>query len=172
MHAAVTPLLLLALSALFVNATPTPLPPYVESSKKCPPKNFATVTAFDINAYVGKWYVQAQQPTRYLPEKRNYCVTANYTILDSKTIKVVNYANDNAVNGQPKGGELRAIIKDPAVPSKLSVGPKFLPDSIKGPYWIVKTGPIFEDTGLYSWAVIVGGSPIYENRENGKRWVV
>jgi lipocalin len=117
---------------------------------------------------MGKWFVQAQQPTRYLREESNFCVTANYTILDSKTIKVVNYANDKAVNGKSRGGELRAVIKDATVPSKLSVGPKFLPNFLKGPYWVVATGPISEGTGLYSWAVIVGGEPTFENKDTGK----
>lgn len=146
------------------------LPRTLSSSSICPPKNFTTVTDFNVEAYMGKWFVQAQQPTSYLPFDNNFCVTANYTLLDSKTIQVVNYANVGAINSNPKGIELRGIIKDPAVPSKLSVGPKFLPNFLKGPYWIVYTSDINKETGLYDYAVIVGGSPTKENTETDGKY--
>ncbi len=69
---------------------------------------------------------------------------------------------------------LRAIVPDPDVPSKLAVGPRFLPNSLRGPYWIVAVSPPTphgEDDHLgglgYDWAVISGGQPAVPGIEPG-----
>merc|ERR1712086_374627 len=33
---------------------------------------------FSVEAYLGKWYIQQQMETKYLPKDRNYCVVAEY----------------------------------------------------------------------------------------------
>ena len=45
-------------------------------STVCPPTNFDAVKDFNLEAYLGTWYVQAQANTQYLPESQNYCVKA------------------------------------------------------------------------------------------------
>jgi hypothetical protein len=51
-------------------------------------------------------------------------------------------ANSNKVNGKvsDSGGTLQAIIPNPEFPSKLEVGPKFLPHALYGPYWVIAAG--------------------------------
>jgi hypothetical protein len=81
------------------------------------------------------------------------------------------------VDGPPQNERrmlLRAIVPDPDVPSKLAVGPRFLPNSLRGPYWIVAVSPPTphgEDDHLggpgYDWAVISGGQPEVPGIEPG-----
>ena len=44
-------------------------------------------------------------------------------------------------------------------PSKLRVGPRFLPRAAYGPYWIVAVSPATPGEGGYDWAVVSGGAP-------------
>jgi hypothetical protein len=69
------------------------------------------------------------------------------------TLDVFNYSNLDKVNGQVKSTNphLVATIRDPTQPSKLAVGPPFLPVALAGPYWVVATGPINETTKEYEW---------------------
>ena len=83
----------------------------------------------------------------------------------SGRIGVDNSARIGSIDGpqQNAGGfQLNAVVVDEADPSKLAVGPPFLPPALYGPYWVVATGPIDPDTNEYEWAIITGGPP---NRE-------
>ena len=139
-------------------------------------KPLRTMAPFNVSTFAsggldGKWYVQAQQPIIYLPKNEIYCVTATYRQSSATSVDVDNYANSNRVNGKvsDSGGTLQAVIKDPSQPSKLEVGPKFLPHILYGPYWVVAAGSVGEDgttlveganaAGEYTWAVISGGQP-------------
>jgi len=133
---------------------------------KSGPPNFDAVKDFDTSAYLGKWFVQEQQEIRYLPLKRNHAVTAEYSEIP-QGIKVVNSARDDSLQGEKRGAELLAIVKDPSCPSKLAVGPTWLPNFLRGPYWVVAISPINPTSRLYDWAIITGGVPLYQNTENG-----
>jgi hypothetical protein len=61
-----------------------------------------------------------------------YCVSANYTITSNSTIGVFNYDTFNETNGPVQGGCLCAVIPDLSVPSKLEVGPCFIPKRFYG----------------------------------------
>merc|ERR1712176_135192 len=72
----------------------------------------------------------------------------------------------DGIDGQQQnagGFQLNAVVRDAAVPSKLAVGPPFLPPVLYGPYWVVAAGPYSpndpEWTGTYEWAIITGGEP-------------
>ena len=65
---------------------------------------------------------------------------------------------------------MRAVAPDAADPSKLAVGPRFVPSALYGPYWVVAVSPGYvppgtdEDSGTdatagYRWAVVSGGQP-------------
>ena len=55
------------------------LPFASEAPPVCPPPFFKAKTNFNLDAYVqGRWYIQEQQPIRYLEADSNYCVTARY----------------------------------------------------------------------------------------------
>ena len=88
-------------------------------------KEVTTVENFDQTAYAsGKWFVHQQAMTRYLPKDRNYCVTAEYNVLDNPTtfgytIGVTN--KDADANGNVREGNLCAFTPDSSTPSKLAV---------------------------------------------------
>jgi len=144
---------------------------------QCPPEGYDSVLPFSLDAYVTDnataWYVQQQQPISYQPLDSLYCVRARYTKLDNGRIGVDNFARVGSVTGRaqnPGGFQLNAVVRDPAVESKLAVGPPFLPPTLYGPYWVVAAGPYSPDdeewTGTYEWAIITGGPPNAES-ENG-----
>ena len=128
--------------------------------------NVEPVLPFDLNSYVSaEWYVLEQKTTWYQPERDLFCVRANYTLVNDNEIEVWNTATRDGVNGTPRNAQgymkLRGVVEDPSYPSKLLVGPKFLPKRLYGPYWVVATDttpgtPEFEAQG-YSWAIISGG---------------
>jgi apolipoprotein D and lipocalin family protein len=85
---------------------------------------------------------------RYQPLDTLYCVRASYTLErngegDVVSASILNTANEGSVGGPPQNADmmrLRALIADRSgatPPSKLLVGPTFLPRFLYGPYWIV-----------------------------------
>jgi lipocalin len=138
---------------------------------------FEPVAVFNIAAFLGKWLVvipnprfcQQQQEVKYLPISRNFNVAANYEMISSSRVSVYNSANDGALDGPAAGGELLAIIRDQNALSKLAVGPKWLPNFLRGPYWVMAVSPVstVDDKEQYDWAIITGGKPNYQNPENG-----
>lgn len=142
---------------------------------RCPP--VPTASPFDLAAYVEShpWYVQEQQPNAYQPASALFCVRAAYAWEDAaKTrVSVLNTANEGGVDGPPANARktrLRAVVPDAADPSKLAVGPRFVPSALYGPYWVVAVSPGYvppgtdEDSGTdatagYRWAVVSGGQP-------------
>ena len=147
--------------------TPTTIAADPNEETSCPPAGFATAQNVDLEAYASNpWYVQEQAPTTYLPESRNYCVTASYKLLDEPTwpwgysIEVTNKAQDLQKNTY--GGTIYAAQKDG--PSKLEVAPGFLPRFLAGPYYILD----YQEEGeLGGYALIIGGVPDYKS-DNGR----
>jgi hypothetical protein len=142
------------------------------NAARCPP--VATASPFDLAAYVEShpWYVQEQQPNAYQPLSSLFCVRAAYAWEDAakRRVAVLNTANEGAVDG-PRTNErktkLRAVVPDETVPSKLAVGPRFVPSASYGPYWVLAVkpsdAPLGEDDPEkprgYDWAVVSGGQP-------------
>ncbi|KAJ3413363.1 hypothetical protein HDV05_008145 [Chytridiales sp. JEL 0842] len=151
----------LTFAALLSVASAVPAPGGSPRPSVCPPSNFNAVSTFSLPAYLGQWYIQAQAPTQFLPESSNFCVSALYTQTSATEVSVFNYANRQRVNGEVQATRpnLKATITNPAEPSKLSVGPQFLPAFLGGPYWVVATGPINAQTNQYEWALVSGGLP-------------
>jgi lipocalin len=125
----------------------------VQAQSEC--KTVTTVENFDIDAYASApWYVQQQAVNSYSPIEQNYCVKAQYTILDKPTrrgytVRVKNqaqYENDFQVEGN-----LCAFQTD--TPSKLKVAPCWLGEWASGPYWVVAYNE------LEGYALISGGQP-------------
>jgi lipocalin len=124
-----------------------------------------TMAPFAVDEFVAhRWFVQAQQPIIYLPKAEIYCVTAEYNKTSATSVDVHNYANSGRVNGKvsDSGGTLQAIIPNAEFPSKLEVGPKFLPHLLYGPYWVIAAGG--SSASGYDWAVIAGGQPTVRQR--------
>ena len=127
----------------------------------CPPADFSTAQNFDLNSYVaGRWYIQEQMPTNYLPESQNYCVYAEYSLghhFWGYEVTVHNHAEDVAEPhaAHDSGRYLCAKVVDEAS-GKLEVAPCFLPAFFAGPYWVVD----YDETAGY--ALISGGAPTHE----------
>eukprot|EP00592_Proboscia_alata_P010465 CAMPEP_0194361884 /NCGR_PEP_ID=MMETSP0174-20130528/9524_1 /TAXON_ID=216777 /ORGANISM="Proboscia alata, Strain PI-D3" /LENGTH=222 /DNA_ID=CAMNT_0039134361 /DNA_START=139 /DNA_END=807 /DNA_ORIENTATION=+ len=136
-----------------------------DSVSDVPCQRISTVDSFDITKYTSKpWYIHQQAVTAYLSEENNYCVRAQYTILDSPTlpflytIDVYNYSED--IDGNAMGGSLCASVGrgQPKDSSKLAVAPCFLPQVLDGPYWIV----LYNEKDGY--ALVSGGQPFIPTR--------
>jgi lipocalin len=135
----------------------------------CPPEGFETVENFDISSFIsGKWYIQQQMPTQYLPVSQNYCVEADYARKGKSVfgwdIQVHNLAEEKDGTRHDSGSFLCAKVVNEAR-GQLKVGPCFLPPWLPraaGPYWVVA----FDNAKGY--ALISGGAPTVEG-ENGCR---
>ena len=124
---------------------------------------------FNLTTFIdGKWFIHQQMPILYLPARDNFCVTAEYSRLDSGGLKVHNYANVNRVNGEVYDsdknigflGGICADVPDAKSPAKLSVGPCYVPKwlpAARGPYWVLAVGGA--SASRYDWALISGGQP-------------
>lgn len=149
------PFISLTLSSALFLLNPTKTIVQAQEGEECPIVD--TVENFDIDQYASApWYVHQQAVTSYTPEDENFCVVANYDVLDEPTswwkytVHVNNKAKDEF--GDEKGGRLCAYQTDDA-DSKLAVAPCFLPKAFAGPYWVVAYN---EDEG---YALISGGQP-------------
>jgi lipocalin len=137
------------------------------ASSVCPPANFDSVKGFDLSAYLGQWYAQAQAPVNYAPLSENYCVAAKYTLkADGESIDVFNQDRKNSVTGAVNKVHLNGAIPNKSDPSKIKVIFPLVPfpKLFGADYWVVATGPIVD--GKYDWAIISGGAPTQENKSN------
>merc|ERR1712086_550311 len=116
---------------------------------------------FSVEAYLGKWYIQQQMETKYLPKDRNYCVVAEYA---RKPKSLFGYDLDVHNRDQEADGTVHDSTKDTkgfglcakvvnATNGKLEVAPCFLPAALSGPYWVMHFDAI------EGRALIVGGQP-------------
>jgi len=90
-----------------------------------------TVNGVNLNKYSGLWYEIAAYPNHF--EKGCKCVTAEYKIIDSKSVRVINTCVDE------KSGKIKTI-KGKAFPVENSNNSKlkvqfFWP--FKGDYWVL-----------------------------------
>merc|ERR1711972_1251545 len=133
------------------------------ASASCPPAGFDSIQKFDLAAYASKpWYIQQQAVTTYLPKEQNYCVSAEYTVLEKKTllgydIKVHNIAYEKNGNIHDSGDLIYAKIVD-AKTGKLEVAPSFLPTFLSGAYWVID----YDEREGY--ALVSGGEPTREGQ--------
>lgn len=141
------------------------------SSSAC--KTVNTSDPFDLKNYTAHpWYVQQQQVINYQPLDSLFCVRASYTLAEGGgSVSVLNTANVGGVKGPAQNADmmrLRALVEDTSgqtPPSKLLVGPNFLPRFAYGPYWVVAVSPsepraADDPAGEgYDWAVVSGGQP-------------
>ncbi len=92
-----------------------------------------TVESVDIQKYLGKWYEIALLPNSF--EEGCHCTTAEYSLIDSETIKVVNTCNEDSADGEVDKANGKAFIVEGSNNSKLKVQ-FFWP--FKGDYWILE----------------------------------
>ena len=102
-----------------------------------------TVRKVDIDQYLGRWYEIARLPNSF--QKNCDCTTAEYSLIDSTTIRVINKC---IKNGEPDQAAGKAFVVEGSNNSKLRVQ-FFWP--FRGDYWIIELDP------LYKYAVV--GTP-------------
>lgn len=115
------------------------------SSAEYPPLD--TVDKVDIQRYLGKWYEIALLPNSF--EEGCNCTTAEYSLIDSTTVRVVNSCRQDSVNGEINTANGKAFVVEGSNNSKLRVQ-FFWP--FRGDYWIIDL-----DKENYTYAVV--GSP-------------
>merc|ERR1712166_109129 len=152
-------MLMLGLShlRLFLLGTATVLVSAAPMTSSCKPVEPAA--DFRLDAYLGKWFIQQQMETKYLPKGRNYCVVAEYS-RKSKSLfgwDLNVHNRDQDADGtvhdstkDTKGAGLCAKVVN-ATNGKLEVAPCFLPPALSGPYWVIQA--------TQGWALVVGGQP-------------
>jgi apolipoprotein D and lipocalin family protein len=106
-----------------------------------------TVDNVDVQRYLGKWYEIALLPNSF--QKGCNCTTAEYSLIDSETIRVINTCNKDSVDGEPDQIKGKAFVVENSGNAKLRVQ-FFWP--FRGDYWILEL-----DKDNYSYAVV--GAP-------------
>ncbi|MDG2080255.1 MAG: lipocalin family protein [Bacteroidales bacterium] len=110
-----------------------------------------TVKNLDINKYIGTWYEIARYPHSF--EKNLVGVTANYTLNNDGTIKVINKGYKGSLSGKMKKAVGKAKIPDKRKSANLKVS--F--------FWIFYSDYLVMelDEKDYQWAVVGSSSPNY-----------
>ncbi len=109
-----------------------------------------TVEYVDVKRYMGTWFEIARFPQRF--ERGLVGVTANYTLLPSGKVRVVNSGYENDFNGKLRTARGSAKVVDPLTNAKLKVT-FFWP--FAADYWIIELGKDYE------FAVVSEGSRSY-----------
>merc|ERR1719499_232155 len=140
----------------------------------CPPDGFSSIDPATLEAQGGlhafiakRWFIQQQQEVAYLPQERNFCVSAAYSMRPAPSnpltlpwwrydIDVLNYAQTNS--GEASAAELCADLVS-SERGQLAVAPCFLPSFTAGPYWILDYNEV------RGYALISGGPPSFESDE-------
>ena len=115
------------------------------SSANYPPLD--VVDNVDIQRYLGKWNEIAILPNSF--EKGCNCTTAEYSLIDSTTIRVVNTCRKDSANGEIDQANGKAFVVEGSNNAKLRVQ-FFWP--FRGDYWIIDL-----DKENYDWAIV--GAP-------------
>jgi len=116
----------------------------------CGSSNYApldVVDKVDVQRYLGKWYEIALLPNSF--EKGCNCTTAEYSLIDSTTIRVINSCRKDSVKGKVDQANGKAFVVEGSNNAKLRVQ-FFWP--FRGDYWIIDL-----DKENYSYAVV--GAP-------------
>jgi apolipoprotein D and lipocalin family protein len=105
------------------------------------------VDKVDVQKYLGKWYEIALLPNSF--EKNCNCTTAEYSLIDSETIRVINSCRKDSVKGEIDKATGKAFVVEGSNNAKLRVQ-FFWP--FRGDYWIIDL-----DKENYQYAVV--GAP-------------
>jgi apolipoprotein D and lipocalin family protein len=98
-----------------------------------------TVPSVDLQRYLGTWYEIASYPQSF--QEGCTGTTANYSLQEDGTIKVLNRCREGSLNGKERRAEGEARVVDKTTNAKLEVsffGPFW------GDYWIIALGDNYE----------------------------
>lgn len=108
--------------------------------------SFSSLPFVDLNKYTGKWFqVYANPFSFYVTENGGSCITADYQLLDSSSISIL---NSELVKGKPRSIQAIGTVIHLDEPGKLTV--KFEGVPFNGTYWIYEVGPIVDNQYQYS----------------------
>jgi apolipoprotein D and lipocalin family protein len=108
------------------------------------------VDKVEIDRYLGKWYEIALLPNSF--QEGCHCTTAEYSLIDSTTIRVVNSCREDSADGELSQADGKAFVVEGSNNAKLEVQ-FFWP--FKGDYWIIAL-----DNENYNYAMV--GNPSRE----------
>jgi apolipoprotein D and lipocalin family protein len=108
------------------------------------------VDKVEIDRYLGKWYEIALLPNSF--QEGCHCTTAEYSLIDSTTIRVVNSCREDSAEGELSQADGKAFVVEGSNNAKLEVQ-FFWP--FKGDYWIIAL-----DNENYNYAMV--GNPSRE----------
>jgi apolipoprotein D and lipocalin family protein len=110
------------------------------------------VSTVDLGKYAGCWYELATKPM--FVQRKCTGTTAEYRVLDSTTVSVVNSCRWEGLDGELREVRGRATVSDPAVPGKLEVRfDTWWGMFARGDYWVLLLDP------RYRWSVVGGPDP-------------
>ena len=115
---------------------------YSCSSTNYPPLN--VVNKVDVQRYIGKWYEIAHLPFKY--QEGCNCTTAEYSIIDSTIIRVINTCRKDSSSGEIDQATGKAFVVEGSNNAKLRVQ-FFWP--FRGDYWVIDL-----DKDNYRYAVV------------------
>lgn len=92
-----------------------------------------TVESVDLDKYLGKWYEIALLPNSF--EEGCHCTTAEYSLIDSETVRVINTCNQDSADGELDQAKGKAFVVEGSNNAKLKIQ-FFWP--FKGDYWILE----------------------------------
>lgn len=118
---------------------------YACGTQNYPP--LAVVDSVDVQRYIGKWYEVAHLPFKY--QKGCSCTTAEYSVIDSTTLRVINKC---LKEGEIDDANGKAFVVEGSNNAKFRVQ-FFWP--FRGDYWIIEL-----DKKNYQYAVV--GTPSRE----------
>jgi apolipoprotein D and lipocalin family protein len=122
---------------------------YSCSTSNYPPLD--VVDKVDVQRYLGKWYEIARLPFKY--QEGCNCTTAEYSLIDSTTIRVINTCRKDSITGEIDQATGKGFVVEGSNNTKLRVQ-FFWP--FRGDYWIIDL-----DKENYSYAVV--GNPSRKN---------
>jgi apolipoprotein D and lipocalin family protein len=105
----------------------------------------------DVQRYIGKWFEIARLPFKY--QEGCNCTTAEYSIIDSETVRVINTCRKDSSKGKIDQATGKAFVVEGSNNAKLRVQ-FFWP--FRGDYWIIDL-----DKENYTYAVV--GTPSRKN---------
>ena len=111
-----------------------------------------TVETLDLEKYQGRWYQMYGNNFDQLFEKFSSCITADYAIMPSGNVSVVNSQYEKTGIEQIKGYAYYGYNSDPKLyPGELMVHLNGVPHD--APYWVYNLGPV-NDNNYYDWAIV------------------
>lgn len=120
----------------------------------------------DLDRYLGRWYELARYEASF--QKNCEAVTADYSLNDDGTIKVLNSCRQDSVDGKLRTATGKAKVVDSVTNAKLKVsffGPFY------GDYWVLDHADDYswsivgEPSGRYLWLLSRDAKPSDEKRQ-------